>query len=96
MSKLYRPSNGTEGLSFMERFCYACERDAKYRETELGEDSCPIASEATLGGGAKEWSYDAKGEPTCTAFEPEVSEEVRREREERAALIAAGQKDLFS
>lgn len=41
-TKPYRPSNGTEGMIFEDRFCDRCTRDAKYRRTQNGEDGCKI------------------------------------------------------
>jgi len=66
--KPYRPSNGTEGMMFMEKFCDRCQRDALYRKT--GWDGCEII-DASLVDGAKEWTHDAEGRPTCTEFEKE-------------------------
>lgn len=42
MTKPYRPSNGSEGLCFFEKFCFQCGRDEKYHETQEGEYGCPI------------------------------------------------------
>jgi hypothetical protein len=79
----YRPSNGTEGEWFREQFCYRCQRDAKYRETQDGQDGCRIlaytfAFDVHDPKYPKEWVQDvpAPGEhpiknPRCTAFEPE-------------------------
>lgn len=64
--KPYRPSNGTAGMIFAEKFCYNC----RY-ETE--ENPCPIFT-ATLvndigdSGYPEQWTYDENGQPTCTAF----------------------------
>ena len=74
MTKKYRPSNGTEGVMFMSRFCYLCAKDAAFRDGT--GDSCPIAA-ATFSYGVNdekypsEWQYGADGQPTCTAFESE-------------------------
>lgn len=66
MSSSYRPSNGTEGMIFEEKFCEQC----KLYENggciiwfnaglyEINEPEYP-----------KEWVYDAENKPTCTAFE---------------------------
>lgn len=71
----YRPSNGTEGEGFMGSFCDECQRDAKYRETDDGADGCPILAAALIFNVKdeqypNEWTYDAEGNPTCTAFLP--------------------------
>lgn len=86
MSVPYRPSNGTEGEGFMERFCERCERDRRWRLEE--RDPCPILSDTMLYGVEdpaypKEWVVDDDGHtnPRCTAFEEELSEEVRAHRQ---------------
>src|SRR5690606_777867 len=72
MTEKYRPSNGTEGMSFIDAWCDRCKRAAAF-PAGTG-DSCPIAA-GTFGfdvGDPKypsEWTYDAEGEPICTAFE---------------------------
>jgi hypothetical protein len=35
--KPYQPSNGTEGLSFMEAFCCRCTKDKVYQEWECSD-----------------------------------------------------------
>lgn len=71
----WRPSNGTEGAMFMERWCGNCAHDKAYRDGT--GDACPIANNALLfnedePGYPAEWQYDDDGQPKCTAFE-EVS-----------------------
>lgn len=74
----YRPSNGTEGEMFMERFCYRCKRDAEFQKTGHGEEGCTIVLKTLFLdvdeiGYPPEWiSDDAVGliNPRCTAFEP--------------------------
>jgi hypothetical protein len=77
-TKPYRPSNGTEGMMFTERFCDRCKRDARYRETDDGADGCPILAasycyEVDSEKYPKEWIvnlHDAIGSTArCTAFE---------------------------
>lgn len=92
----YRPSNSDDGLGFEMNFCDKCERDQKYRETDDGRDGCEIHTRAYLFNYKDpeypvEWTYDAAGKPTCTAFEAELTEAER----ERRAVVAAGQKSLF-
>lgn len=98
--KSYRPANGTEGMVFMEIYCERCERDARYRETDDGEDGCPIVAASMLydigeEGYPKEWVYGADGRPTCTAFEEELEPEARARRAELEELKRRGQGDLF-
>lgn len=74
-TELYRPSNGSEGVDFMERFCFRCERDAKFQISQKAEDGCPIVAASFMyqlddDGYPKEWRYGKDENPTCTAFEP--------------------------
>lgn len=73
----YRPSNGTEGEAFMDRFCDECKRGAAF-QAGTG-DSCPIAAASMafdIGdeGYPKEWQHGPDGQPLCTAFEAEGEE----------------------
>lgn len=69
----YRPSSGTEGAMFMERFCDLCQRDAGFRTGT--DDGCIIAAatmvyEITDPEYPKEWVR--RGNTVeCTAFEPQ-------------------------
>ena len=75
-TELYRPSNGTEGMDFMDRFCHRCELDRKFRETQDGKYGCEIVARALAFGiddpdYPQEWRIP-KGsvfDPFCTAFE---------------------------
>ena len=71
--KLYRPSNGTEGMDFTERFCDQCVHEEKYQRTQEGEDACVILSnsmryEIDDPDYPKEWIYQ-NGRAVCTKFE---------------------------
>ena len=74
----YRPSNGSDGRSFMRQWCDLCERDAEYRST--GHNSCPIAAAVMIYHAddpnyPPEWIVDEHDvfdtTARCTAFEPE-------------------------
>ena len=59
----YRPSNGTEGEVFCNKFCARCEE----------EETCHIPSQARAFDTRepeypKQWVYDAENKPTCTSF----------------------------
>lgn len=74
MAAKYRPANGTEGIEFMAHWCDQCEHDRAFQEG-VG-DSCPIAAAVMVyekhePGYPAEWTYDAEGQPCCTAFKPE-------------------------
>lgn len=77
MLKPYRPSNGTEGVDFMERWCFRCKRDAAF-QADHDAEGCPILSDSFIKE-VPEWVYDpetyfktgeGEGAPRCTAFEP--------------------------
>lgn len=55
------PSNGTEGMIFMDKFCSNC-----YKESY-----CTILTNSmVLGKQPKQWVY-VENKPTCTSFNPE-------------------------
>lgn len=58
----YRPSNGTEGAIFEERWCQRCAREDVDKD-----DLCDIHGNALFGDPPTEWVYK-DGKPTCTAF----------------------------
>ena len=67
----YRPSNGTEGLGFMEVWCFECERDRSFMDGT--GDGCEIAARVLAlkpgeDGYPSEWTYNEEGRPVCTAF----------------------------
>ena len=72
IGRSYRPSNGTEGSMFMDRFCYQCTKDNFDEKTFTG--GCDIIV-LTMGYDTddseypKEWVYDEDGQPICTAFD---------------------------
>lgn len=64
----YQPSNGTEGMEFIAKFCDNCIHDhvpsEKYCEIvtmtmclDVNDENYPI-----------EWTYDDEDKPTCTKF----------------------------
>lgn len=80
----YRPSNGTEGEMFMERWCYDCKKDENH--------DCPILGSTFFldvedPGYPTEWQYGPDGQPKCTAF-------VRIGTEEQIKPLP-GQMELF-
>lgn len=71
----YRPSNGTAGMDFDDRWCSRCARDAAWRADE-NEEPCDILSRTFVHKVddpeyPAEWTYDAAGRPCCTAFVPD-------------------------
>jgi len=65
----YKPSNGTDGMIFQDKFCDRC----KFRTEEiLGDceiDLMAMSFEINDPKYPKEWIYDKNGNPTCTKFE---------------------------
>jgi hypothetical protein len=77
--KPYRPSNGTEGDMFQEKFCNRCKKFGPI------EDSCQLLLssliyETSHPAYPKEWVFDADGRPTCTAFEAAKKEDDKCSR----------------
>ena len=73
-----RPSNGSEGELFHERFCYRCKREPDASE-ELDAHGCPILTASFIYDVGDEdypaeWIEDdapyPHTNPRCTAFEP--------------------------
>lgn len=69
--KKYRPSNGSEGEMFKERFCYDC---TKCNAGDPDKDPCDIEVRTFFldlrdPGYPSEWQYGPNGQPVCTAFE---------------------------
>ena len=68
MKEKYRPSNGTEGEMFMEKFCYRCIHE------DGDENLCNILSSTFWHDvddkeSPPEWQYGKDGQPLCTKFE---------------------------
>jgi|HubBroStandDraft_1064217.scaffolds.fasta_scaffold195405_3 hypothetical protein len=73
MTTPYRPSNGTEGEIFRCQFCNHCQRDEAFQADPENADGCEILAATfryavTDPDYPKEWTHDAGGRPTCTAF----------------------------
>jgi hypothetical protein len=70
MNRKYRPSNGTEGMSFTDKFCDNCIHECPLIESKK---KCEILTlthfhEIDEPEYPNEWIYDDEGKPTCTAF----------------------------
>jgi hypothetical protein len=64
--KPYRPSNGTEGEIFMEKWCERCMLDTEDNPCEIL--TCALCFDIDESDYPKEWRYDYAGRPMCTAF----------------------------
>lgn len=99
--KPYSPSNGTEGIGFLECWCWECERERLFRKTDEPEHACEICTLSMVYSikdkeYPPEWVYNECGEPVCMSFMPELTDEqvradkdiqYRREAEKRGQLI---------
>lgn len=66
MTEPYRPSNGTEGDIFMDKFCFNCKNNPEENPCLILRDS--LAYHIDNPHYPKEWIEDEKGE-RCTAFQ---------------------------
>lgn len=101
MTKLYRPSNGSEGMYFTSEFCDRCMFDdgvSQYGE----EKACTLLLNSLMYGVndpeyPREWIVDEDGHGICTKFildgSKEAADDQVRRHQER--LEAAGQRRLF-
>jgi hypothetical protein len=98
MSNKYRPSNGTEGMWFQDKFCDNCCKDMRH----ASNGGCQILLR-TLTHDTKdeeyplEWTYNKNGNPTCTAFKSrsEAAETRKRNKEDPNQLdLIKNQKDM--
>ena len=71
--KLYRPSNGSEGDWFINKYCNNCIH-GKYEHTgDIQDKPCDILSSSFCYGiedekYPKEWQYDENNKPCCTNY----------------------------
>ena len=68
-SKLYRPSNGSEGEMFRDRWCDHCTKDDYDNEVYCPILSSSMCFETSDKNYPRELKHDEKGQPCCTAFE---------------------------
>lgn len=66
----YRPSNGTEGMGFIECYCMNCVYENPHPDAK---PKCDILSRSFLYGikdekYPEEWQYNENDQPICTAF----------------------------
>ena len=66
--KPFKPSNGTEGEIWMEKFCYQCihERWSHHQNEDGGK--CEILTNGLIGEQPKEWMFSENGWPVCTEW----------------------------
>lgn len=64
----YRPSNGTEGMYFMEQHCEQCIHDHGPTEKYCELITAAMCFDPKDKDYPDEWTYDADGKPTCTKW----------------------------
>ncbi len=94
MTKLYQPSNGTEGYSFIDHWCENCHNN----KPDADDGGCTILLSTMIYSVGdedypREWCYDDKGRPQCTAFE-QISESATF-KETQVELEKLGQVKLL-
>lgn len=68
--KPYQPSNGTEGMYFMAKFCDQCIHENPSPDVDPKCDiiTCSMCFSIGDPGYPKEWIYDDNDKPCCTKF----------------------------
>ena len=71
--KKYRPSNGPEGMWFIEEYCSHCIHENFINTAKDDDKKCQILSDTMIyrindPEYPKEWIYDKNGEPICTEY----------------------------
>lgn len=68
--KPYRPSNGTEGCSFIETYCMNCihENPDPEKDPKCDIQTLTMCLDLNDPEYPKEWIYDENNKPCCTAF----------------------------
>lgn len=69
----YSPSNGTEGMYFVSKYCENCIHEKFMHTQEHGDLCCDILSNSMCFSPGdkeypKEWIYDENGKPCCTTY----------------------------
>lgn len=72
--KKYRPSNGTEGMGFIEKFCCNCIHGKYEHSGDINDNPCEILSRSFMYDlkdkeYPEEWIYDENNKPCCTAWQ---------------------------
>lgn len=69
----YQPSNGTEGMFFIEKYCFNCIHEKFSHTQDHNDKKCDILSNTMIYDVKdpkypEEWCYDENDTPCCTAF----------------------------
>lgn len=65
--EMYLPSNGTEGMIFMDAFCDQCKKQSPTDHEPI--INCNICMLTMADGEQPEWIYGPEGWPRCTEWE---------------------------
>lgn len=68
MRKKYQPSNGTEGMYFMEKFCEQCIHDHTPTEKFCEIIALTMCLDINHKDYPDEWIYNESNEPICTKW----------------------------
>jgi len=101
----FRPSNGTEGCFFEDKFCSQCRNEKFMHTQDTNDKQCDILNDALTFDldeekYPKEWTYDEAGDPTCTAYvhkvwEFDINGKETNPEEEEEETLDPNQLDLF-
>jgi len=72
MIEKYRPSNGTEGMDFIDVFCDQCIHDDPENNVYCDILSKTLIFKINDPQYPDEWQYNENGEPVCTAFKSKL------------------------
>lgn len=69
-NKPYQPTNGTEGMSFIDKFCANCIHE-KWMHTPEDDNAkkCEVLTNTFVDDDFSQWFYDDKGSPYCKCFQ---------------------------
>ena len=84
VSRLYRPSNGSEGDGFMSRWCEKCVKDSESKPCRILGRTMAFSVDDKLY--PREWIEDDNG-PRCTAFSDHVKPPLSIVRDKRQIAL---------
>jgi hypothetical protein len=66
----FMPSNGTEGMIFVDAFCERCVHEKFSHTHNECDKKCDIFTRSMIEDEVPEWVYSEEGWPICTAWVP--------------------------
>ncbi len=64
----YPPSNGTEGMSFVDKWCGNCINEKWMHTQDDNDTKCEVLSNTFVSDDFSEWFYDDQAVPYCRCF----------------------------